>query len=145
MLSGSTRIADPKLRFVPRRRPSRHAVCMRCEVVRERDFKLVSRRIMDLSEGGMLVASDERVLTGESLIVSFRIPFSTLWLDTQATVARVVHGRRPGDGHRALGLAFDPIDEIAADALRMNLSELPPPLPRRSAWIGRDRIRPELS
>ncbi len=127
-------------RFSQRRRPSRHAVCMRCEVVRERDFKLVSRRILDLSETGMLVSSDERLLTGESLLVSFRVPFSTVWLDAEATVARVVHGRRPGDDHRALGLAFDAIDGGLVDALRRNLRGLPPPLPRRAAWLGSGRV-----
>lgn len=145
LLSDMPRTADRLVRFVSRRRPSRHAVCMRCEVVRERDFSLVSRRILDLSASGMLVASDEKLLTGESLIVSFRVPFSTYWLDAEAVVARVVHGRRPGDDRRALGLVFENIDSCAVEALRQNLADLPPPLPRRTAWLGRGRIRPELS
>ena len=132
-------LAERPQRVASRRRPSRHAVCMRCEVVRERDFKLVSRRILDLSETGLLVASDERLLTGESLLVSFRVPFSALWLDAEATVARVVHARRPGDEHRALGLAFESIDGALVDALRKNLRSLPPPLPKRAAWLGAAR------
>jgi c-di-GMP-binding flagellar brake protein YcgR len=140
LLDDMPTIAARPQRFTQRRRPSRHAVCMRCEVVRERDFKLVSRRILDLSETGMLVASDERLLTGESLLVSFRVPFSTLWLDTEAVVARVVHGRRPGDEHRALGLAFEDVPAAAVDALRRNLRSLPPPLPKRAAWLGAPRI-----
>jgi hypothetical protein len=80
----------------------------------------------------MLVASDARVLTGESLIVTFRMPFSRTWVDAEATVARVIHGRRPTDRRRALGLFFDHIDDRSRSLLRTNLSELPPPLPTRA-------------
>ena len=54
----------------------------------------------------MLVPTDLPVLTGEPLLVSFRPPLSGRWLDAEAVVARVVHGRRPGDHGRRLGLSF---------------------------------------
>jgi len=117
------------VRWTPRR-PQRHAIRIDCQVVRERDFKLVARKVVDLSDVGMLVAPIARVLTGEEVIVSFMAPFSRSWIDAEATVARVVHGRRPGDRGMALGLCFHNIDEVARALLRQNLRGLPPPLPR---------------
>ena len=94
-------------------RPVLHADCQRallrrdiqtpCEVVRERDFRLVGTRVLDLSARGMLIESDQRLLTGEELIVTFRGPRSKRWYDCTGTVARIVHGRRRRDRRRAVG------------------------------------------
>lgn len=98
-------------------RPSLHAHCARgllrrsvethCEVVRERDFKLVGTRVLDLSTRGLLLETDLTILTGEELYVSFKGPASERWYDCTATVARIVHGRRRRDTKRAVGVAFD--------------------------------------
>jgi hypothetical protein len=88
------------------RRAFRRGVLVTCEVVREHDFRRVARLGLDLSTDGMLVATRDVVLTGEELIVSFRAPMADKWFDCMATVARVVHGRRPGDRGRCLGLSF---------------------------------------
>ena len=85
------------------RRTLRRSARVHCQVVRDRDFRLVGSHAVDVSPMGMLVASDEVVLTGEPVLVSFRLPRSLYWFDAQATVARVVHGRRPGDRGRCLG------------------------------------------
>jgi hypothetical protein len=98
-------------------RPALHANCARglirrsvqtsCQVVRERDFKMVGTRVVDLSTRGLLVESDLPILTGEDVIVSFKGPASDRWYDCTATVARVLHGRRRRDERRAVGIAFD--------------------------------------
>ena len=98
-------------------RPALHANCARgllrrsvetrCEVVRERDFKLVGTRVLDLSTRGLLLETDQAILTGEDLFVSFKSPTSDRWYDCTATVARVLHGRRRRDQRRAIGVAFD--------------------------------------
>jgi hypothetical protein len=88
-------------------RPIRHTAHIVCQIVRERDFKLVADRVLNLSIQGMLVAPADPVLTGEKLIVSFQLPDDGEWVDATATVARVVHGRRPGEFRRALGLEFE--------------------------------------
>jgi len=98
-------------------RPVLHADCPRaqlrrpistfCEVVRERDFRLVGSRILDLSTRGLLVESDLQVLTGDEVLVSLRSPTNKRWYDCTGTVARVVHGRRRRDERRAVGVAFD--------------------------------------
>ena len=113
--------------FIPRRkRPSRHTVAIPCQVVRESDFRLIADRISNLSVNGALVTPADPVLTGERLIVSFRVPRWNVWIDTEATVARVIHGRRQGEFSRALGLYFDGLDPFARFALEHNLHWLPP-------------------
>ena len=121
------------------RRAFRREVLLSCQVVRERDFRLLATLALDLSTDGMLVATEARVLTGEEVIVSFRGPRSDQWFDASATVARVVHGRRPSDAGRCLGLAFDRPDERWKRALFRSLRGLPPPEPGRSTWIGNVR------
>lgn len=90
----------------PVRTSFRRYVRLDCQVVREHDFKLVGDLALDLSTRGMLVRAKERVLTGEELVVSFKPPRSNTYFDAQAVVARVIHGRRPGDWGICLGIEF---------------------------------------
>jgi hypothetical protein len=116
-------------------RPVLHADCQRailrrdvqtpCEVVRERDFRLVGSRIIDLSARGMLIESDQRLLTGEEVIVSFRGPASKRWYDCTGTVARVMHGRRRRDRHRAIGVHFETMDVWSELLLCEELRDVP--------------------
>ncbi len=92
----------------------------------------MSSLALDLSTAGMLVATEQRVLTGEQLVVSFRPPRSRRWLDVSATVTRVVHGRRPSDRGRCLGIAFDGMAEQDRKVLFRHLRGLPAPEPGRS-------------
>jgi hypothetical protein len=117
------------------RRSIRRAVRVECEVVREHDFKLIASHAVDLSPDGMLVLADARALTGEEVIVSFRTPRSPLWFDACGTIARVVHGRRPGDFGPCLGIRFEDSEEISRIVLGDKLRKLPPPLPRRAARL----------
>jgi hypothetical protein len=113
----------------------RRSVRIECQVVREHDFKLVGNRAIDLSPDGMLLLSDARVLTGEDLVIAFRAPATRLWIDCTATVARVVHGRRPGDWGTCLGVSFESMDDATRALLRGELRGLPPPIPTRTARI----------
>jgi c-di-GMP-binding flagellar brake protein YcgR len=118
------------------RRTLRRAVRVDCQVVRERDFKLLGDWALDLSTDGMLVITRDIVLTGEEVIVSFPIPRTRVIIDAVATVARVVHGRRPTDrDRRALGIAFDSIEPEHQRLLRASLRHIPPPLPSRRPRI----------
>ena len=121
--------------YAQQRRALRRGVRVDCQVVRERDFTLIGDLGLDLSPLGMLVLGREPVLTGEALVVSFRLPASTWWFDAEATVARVVHGRRPGDSGRCFGLAFDAIDPSVQYFLHTALHGVPPPLPARAQRI----------
>jgi hypothetical protein len=138
--------------FIPaarasRRISTRRGVTVPCQAVRERDFKLIADRTLDISVDGLLLplAYDEQVMTGETLILSFPIP--GMWVDAEATVTRVVHGRRPGDEGPACGVLFDVISSSARAALAGFLHGKPPPLPRRGplARLRRGEEGPRLA
>lgn len=114
-----------------RRSSSRRPVRMPCEAVRERDFRSIGSVVLDLSSTGMLLRSSERVLTGDAVIVSFFEPVSARWFDLEATVARVIHGRRAGDGERSVGLSFTGLRGEARVALESALRMRVPALPKR--------------
>ncbi|MFO0734323.1 MAG: PilZ domain-containing protein [Labilithrix sp.] len=98
----------------PIRKHFRRYVRLDCQVVRDFDFKLVGDLALDLSPRGMLVRARPTtggprvmpVLTGEEVVVSFKPPRSNSWFDAQGVVARVVHGRRPGDYGLSYGIEF---------------------------------------
>ena len=96
-----------------------------CQVVRSRDFKLIGTRVLDLSATGMLLETEHPVLTGEELIVTFKSPVEDRWFDCEASVARVLHGRRRADKCRALGIAFDTIDPWSGMLLCEHLRDAP--------------------
>ncbi len=114
----------------------RRYVRLDCQVVREHDFKMIAQLALDLSTDGMLVLTNERVLSGEEVIVSFKPPRSNVWVDAQATVARVVHGRRPTDRGRCLGLTFHAMDADDVGTLWECLRGLPAPEPARDPSRG---------
>jgi hypothetical protein len=103
--------------------------------VRERDFKIVARQAIDLSPDGMLVESDCELARGENVIVSFMATPLGIWFDSEATIARVLPGRRTGDRGRAIGLSFTTLDRVKRLILRGHLRRVPPPVPRRSQRI----------
>jgi hypothetical protein len=118
--------------FMPwsRRRPPRLATHIPAQVVRLSDFSLVADRIVDISDTGMLVQPAEPVLTGDELILSFRAPAWGRWIDAEATVIRVLHGRRPGERCRALGLSYRVLDPRARLVLEQSMRWMPPAPPR---------------
>jgi hypothetical protein len=83
----------------------------------------------------MLVMGEEPALTGEPVIVSFRPPYSPHWFDAEAIIARVVHGRRPGDRGLCFGIQFDSLDPKAEWFLGRALQGVPPPVPSRDRRI----------
>ncbi len=125
-------------------RTIRRSVRIPCQLVRERDFRLVGRHLIDLSIDGMLVLSDRPVLTGTTTLVSLKVPFgSPIWLDAEAVVTRVLHGRRASDRGRALGLSFTWVDEVARAALERALEWFPAaaPRPRLNASVACSPVR----
>ena len=106
-----------------RRLRERRAVSIPCEVVRQRDFQAVATAgTLDLSEHGMRVKSNAKLLTGEEVFVSILLPGEGI-VAGEATVARMVHGRRPIDRQgRAIGLAFDDLDSDSQRRLQRFLA-----------------------
>jgi hypothetical protein len=122
-------------------RSPRHVLRTPCQVVRLRDFRLISDRVENFSARGLLVSPAEAVFTGEPVLVSLQFPETGEWLDAEATVTRVVHGRRPGEWARRLGLEFDDLDEPTKLLLERKLRTTPPAPPRgrpgrRETWSG---------
>lgn len=107
------------------RRPDRHPVNIPCQVVRERDFRLVADRVENLSTWGMLVTPSDPVMTGDKVFVSFQLPGSKDWIDACATVTRVIHGRRPTETSRKLGLEFDKLSAYDRFRIRRALNRRP--------------------
>ncbi len=118
------------------RRAFRRYVRIDCQVVREHDFRVIGELALDLSERGMLVTTRERVLTGEEVVVSFRPPSSNRFVDAVGHVARVLHGRRPGDRGRCLGIEFDTMDWHDRRHLWESLRGLPAPEALRDPMQG---------
>jgi len=123
------------------RRAIRRAIQIDCEVVRERDFKLVAKKTFDLSTDGMLVPTSLDVEPGEELLVSFSVTPFGIYFDTEATAARIVRGYRREDQGPCVGVKFNPLDPIARQILRGALRRVPPPLPRRATRIDSSRPR----
>ena len=121
----------------PSHRPARYFAKVPCQVVRERDFRLVADCVVDLSPGGAMVGPADPVLTGERVIVSFP-GVKGGWIDAEAVVARVVHGRRTGEYSRTLGLSFENLDGESRAALAALLAVSVPTAPRarqeRRSW-----------
>ena len=84
----------------------------------------------------MLVRTRERVLTGEDVVVSFRPPSSNRFVDALGHVARVVHGRRPGDRGRCLGIELYGWTTRTAATSGRSLRGLPAPEPLRDPMKG---------
>jgi hypothetical protein len=111
----------------PVRRSFRRYVRLDCQVVREHDFVIIGDLALDLSTQGMLVRAKRRVLTGEEVVVSFKPPRCNRIFDACATVARVIHGRRPGDYGVCLGLEFHAVDRDDQALLFEHLRGMSPP------------------
>jgi hypothetical protein len=117
------------------RREVRRRVTLACRVVREQDFRLIGTHALDVSPDGMLVMTIRDVDPGDSLLVSFRATELGIWFDAEATVARVVRGRRPRDRGRCVGLSFTRFDAVSRLVLRGHLRRSAPPVPQRDARI----------
>jgi hypothetical protein len=113
-----------------------------CQVVRLSDFKLVADRIENLSSDGLLVGPADPVLTGEPLLVSFRVPGLRDYVDAEAIVTRVLHGRRPGETRRALGLSWTEITPFSKLLLEAFMKRLPPVPPGRRRETWRSKLTP---
>ncbi len=134
--SSASSVGDGWLEKAADRRSVRKFVRLDCEVVRERDFRRVGTRALDLSTSGLRVVGDaSAVLTGEPVILTFRAPGSDTWIDAEGTVARVVHGRRAEDYGPSVGVQFRALDPDLTTLLRKQLLKCPPPMPRRAARV----------
>jgi hypothetical protein len=118
--------------LLPQRREiRRHAVHLPCEAVRERGFRAIGGRILDLSDDGCFVATSTIDLEiGEEVYLSFRAPRTRQWMDACGTVVRRSRGLRRDDHPKGLGLAME-LGAVERAILSATLVRLPPPIPTR--------------
>ena len=117
---------------VSQRRAVRRAVRTACQIVTDKDFRLLGERAIDVSSRGLLVETDEEVTLGEPVIVALRAPGTRLWLDAEGTVCRFVAGRRRADLGRCVGVKLRGFDRVSKILLTETLRGLPPPVPARA-------------
>ena len=113
------------------RKGARRAITADVQVVEEEEFVLLAEDVVDLSVDGMLVASDALPALGTPVFVSFKAPGTEVWIDTEATVARVSRGRRGRGDVSGLGLRFGNMSSENRAILARSLIGRPPPLPGR--------------
>lgn len=121
------------------RKTVRRAVGTVCQAVVEDGFRWLGDRALDLSPEGMLLETRDEPPIGAEVIVTFRAPGTRCWIDAEATVARVVRGRRRGDRTRAIGLRFRHLDAVSQAILSGALAGHPPPVPGR--FVRKDYAR----
>jgi hypothetical protein len=116
------------------RRSVRRYVRLECEVVRERGFRLLGKRALDMSTTGMRIAAVDDAEPGEPVVFAFRAPGSSLWIDGEGVVARFAAGRRREDFGASIGLSLNMPSEVRA-SLRRYLLRCPPPPPKRGPRV----------
>jgi hypothetical protein len=110
----------------------RRRVRLPCQIVEEQGFSLLAQECEDLSTQGMRVRALLPARVGTRVLASFRVPGSSLYIDTEAEVVRVLWGRRSGDQGSSLGLRFLDLSRVDRAILASRLAGLPPPAPERS-------------
>ncbi len=118
------------------RRLVRRALRTDCHAVAEDGFRFLGDTTLDLSEGGILLRSDQEAEVGETVLLSLKVPGGRTWVDAEATIARIVRGHRTEDEGRAYGLRFEAIAPLDRAILAGSLQGAPPPPPARG--IRRD-------
>ena len=126
---------SPFLVRTKERRSIRRAHSIACQVVRESDFNLVGETALDVSPDGMLIKLRQGVEVGDKLIVSFQATPMGIWFDSEATVRRIVHGRRPTDTMPAFGISLDSLSNVHRHIMKGYLRNIPPPIPKRTQRI----------
>jgi hypothetical protein len=106
-----------------------------CQVVRDRDFRLIGRGSLDLSLTGMLVQCNYSAEIGDEVIVSFQTPRLREYVDAVAIVTRLIAGRRHGDLGLAMGVTFTSMDDASFAALKRALHDVPTARGRRESRI----------
>ena len=113
------------------RKALRRQLRIPCQVVCEHDFLLLGSECLDLSLEGMAVRARLPALPHSPVLVSFRLPGSSLFIDVEALVTRMAWGRRDEDSGPTLGLRFLTLGAVDRAILAARLRGLPPPVPRR--------------
>lgn len=102
-----------------------------CDAISLDDGRRIGQRIVDLSPRGALIAMDDHVAVGDTLLVIFQMPWLGPIVHTRAVVERVVEGWRQNDPGYCAGVRFEGMS--ARDRLELidRLSQFPATTPTR--------------
>jgi hypothetical protein len=103
---------------------ARFGVHVDCQVVRDRDFRVIGRGTLDVSLTGMLVQCTYAAEIGDEVIVSFKTNIGE-YVDAVGIVTRRMEGRRRGDLGMTAGITFTSIDDESLRALARLLERAP--------------------
>lgn len=112
------------------RSTARFGVHVACQVVRERDFRVIGRGTLDVSLTGMLLQCTYDADVGDEVIISFKTRGDE-YVDGVGMVTRRMEGRRRGDLGLTMAIAFTSIDDESLRALARML-ELAPVIVERT-------------
>lgn len=107
---------------------ARFGVHVDCQVVRDRDFRVIGRGTLDVSLTGMLVQCTYAAEIGDEVIVSFRTKPDAEggeYVDAVGIVTRRMEGRRRGDLGMTAGITFTSMDDESLRALARALERAP--------------------
>jgi hypothetical protein len=126
------------MKFSPvhqRRHERRRHVNLACEAVRDRDFRRVGERLLDLSSEGALLRTYRELELGDEVLLAFQAPRTRQWIDARAIVVRKIRGVRKEDRGEGVGLYFLPLERVQEVVLSASLERVPPTLPARPRAI----------
>lgn len=117
---------------IQQRSSIRRGLMLDCEVVSERDFRLLGEITYDVSRDGILLEALDFAEIDEPVIFSLRLPYSEELLEGHGRVARIVRGLRETDEGPAIGIEFTELDAVMSARLEAALRGSPPPVPARA-------------
>jgi hypothetical protein len=114
------------------RKTLRRAVRSQCTAFSVCGYRELGTQVLDLSPQGMLIACDDGVEIGESIMVFFKAPGADdVWLDAEAEVTRIIQGYRQYDPGYCIGVRFTYLERPERKQLADRLIGYPPPIPQR--------------
>jgi hypothetical protein len=95
----------------------------------EDNLTLLGDETLDLSWDGARIRCHVPARIGDRVRVRFQIPKSTVWVDAEGYVARVMPGRRRGEDPPSLGLKIDKMNGMMRLLLATTIKSRPAPAP----------------
>ncbi|MBX3247645.1 MAG: hypothetical protein KF901_10750 [Myxococcales bacterium] len=127
--------------LVQRRRSSRHAVDLACEVVAEPWDVPIRHRLRELGPGSLFVESDLLPEEGAEVLVELIPPRAARPLTLLGTVRRSILRRRRQERRRSgFAVELDAAQWRELEALRESVRGLPPAIPRGPRTVERDFV-----
>lgn len=84
-----------------------------CVAVSRSDGRLVGDRLSDVSWDGAFLEGGGDARLGETVRLRLQLPDSRVWMDAEATVTRISHGRRGPHDRAGVGVSLSHMDGMS--------------------------------